>query len=167
MVPRRRWRFGSMAFQMGGLCQIWMGQDMVVAVCPETSSADLEAADMQIPVATYYYDQRIELSEFMEAEFRSAAKRGIKYFLTPVVGPSRTPNWGQFVLRCLSSKASLRSLPLLLFEKWGRQKDAAHVDFPLGGKLLAFATLDASSLLNTTGPLRPVLNFFTGIAILD
>ncbi|CAE8585620.1 unnamed protein product, partial [Polarella glacialis] len=142
-------------------------EDIVVAVCPETSPADLEAADMQIPVATYYYDQRIELSEFMEAEFRSAAKRGIKYFLTPVVGPSRTPNWGQFVLRCLSSKASLRSLPLLLFEKWGRQKDAAHVDFPLGGKLLAFATLDTSSLLKTTGSDPMTRDFLLDLRMLE
>ncbi|CAE7223121.1 CCDC33, partial [Symbiodinium pilosum] len=71
--------------------------------------------ELQVPVATYLYDQRVELSAFLDEHFISAASQ-LRCFLTPLSGASRTPQWGQFLLHCSSSAAALKAATLLLFE---------------------------------------------------
>ncbi|CAE7027884.1 CCDC33 [Symbiodinium sp. CCMP2592] len=116
----------------------------LVAVCPE-SSVGTDTRDLRIPVATYLYDQRIELSAFLDEHFITAASNA-RCFLSPLSGASRTPQWGQFLLRCLSSTTSLKAVTILLFECRGARADP---DSPLSGNLLGFASLDASSLIGS------------------
>jgi len=116
----------------------------LVAVCPE-SSVGTDTRDLRIPVATYLYDQRIELSAFLDEHFITAASNA-RCFLSPLSGASRTPQWGQFLLRCLSSATSLKAVTILLFECRGARADP---DSPLSGNLLGFASLDASSLIGS------------------
>eukprot|EP00933_Yihiella_yeosuensis_P083494 TRINITY_DN9772_c0_g1_i1.p1 TRINITY_DN9772_c0_g1~~TRINITY_DN9772_c0_g1_i1.p1 ORF type:complete len:694 (-),score=147.34 TRINITY_DN9772_c0_g1_i1:62-1930(-) len=121
-------------------------EDALVAVCPDWSSEiSVDSSRLQIPVVTYFYDQRQDLSTFMDSYFRDgAALAGPKCFLTPMASMSRVPNWGQFLMAFMASSASLKNLSLLVFEQGGSRVDA---DTPLGGHLLGFATLDASALL--------------------
>ncbi|CAE7755498.1 CCDC33, partial [Symbiodinium sp. CCMP2456] len=116
----------------------------LVAVCPE-SSVGTDTRDLHIPVATYLYDQRIELSAFLDEHFVTAASK-LRCFPSPLSGASRTPQWGQFLLRCLSSATSLKAVTILLFECRGARADP---DSPLSGNLLGFASLDASSLIGS------------------
>lgn len=116
----------------------------LVAVCPE-SSVGTDTRDLRIPVATYLYDQRIELSAFLDEHFITSASN-LRCFLSPLSGASRTPQWGQFLLRCLSSATALKAVTILLFECRGARADP---DSPLSGNLLGFASLDASSLIGS------------------
>ncbi|CAE7268124.1 CCDC33 [Symbiodinium natans] len=116
----------------------------LVAVCPE-SSVGADTRDLRVPVATYLYDQRIELSAFLDEHFISAGSQ-LRCFLTPLSGASRTPQWGQFLLRCMSSTTALKAVAILLFECRGVRADP---DMPLSGNLMGFSSLDASSLVGS------------------
>ncbi|CAJ1460770.1 unnamed protein product [Effrenium voratum] len=123
----------------------------LVAICPE-AAIGADTRDLCIPVATYYYDQRVDLSNFLEAHFVAAS--GLKCFLTPLASSSRTPQWGQFVVRCLATTSSLRNLALLFFECAGVRTDP---DTPLSGALLGFASVDASSLIGSQATSRSLI----------
>jgi len=124
-------------------------EDSIVAICPDAAGTDA-ATDPQIPVATYYYDQRLDLATFVESHFRSSSgARGPRYFVTPMAVRSRTPQWGQFVLRFSASATALTGLSALVFQRRGQRGDP---DAPIGGSLIGFATLDASALLAAVQP---------------
>jgi len=133
-------------------------ENSIVAICPEYSPG---AEDPRIPVMTYYWDQRMDLDSFLESHFSSgAAASSLKCFLTPAAGLSRAPQWGQFVVRCLPSKSSLKSLSILIFDSGLR----ADPDIPLGGNLLGFAVLDATTLL---GPQQASRSFLLDLRLLE
>ena len=120
--------------------------DPLLAICPE-SSIGFDTRSLQIPMVTFFYDQRVELSSFLETHF--AATSGLKCFLTPVASgsaSSQTPQWNQFVVRCLANPAALRSLALLLFDC---SRASTDPDAPLCGRLLGFASLDATALIQS------------------
>ena len=118
-------------------------EDAIVAICPE-SSIGSDTRDLQIPMVTYYYDQRVDLNSFLDAHFVAAS--GMKCFLTPMARPSQTPQWGQFAVRCLATPSAVRNLALLLFDCSPVSTDP---DAPLSGRLLGFASVDAGPLIGS------------------
>ena len=113
--------------------------DALLAICPETSIG-FDSKDLQIPMLTYFYDQRVDLTSFLEAHFTASSA---KYFLTPIAAASQTPQWNQFVVRLLAVPGALRSLSLLLFDC-----SKADGETPLSGRLLGFVSVDASALIS-------------------
>lgn len=118
-------------------------EDGLVAVCPE-SSIGSDTRTLQVPMVTYYYDQRVDLNSFLDAHFVAAS--GMKCFLTPMASPSQTPQWGQFSVRCLATPSAVRNLALLLFDC---SQVSTDPDAPLSGRLLGFASLDAGPLIGS------------------
>eukprot|EP00928_Gymnodinium_smaydae_P030459 TRINITY_DN22650_c0_g1_i2.p1 TRINITY_DN22650_c0_g1~~TRINITY_DN22650_c0_g1_i2.p1 ORF type:complete len:1049 (-),score=304.06 TRINITY_DN22650_c0_g1_i2:54-3200(-) len=119
----------------------------LVALAPEPLAAGAGAAAVQIPVATFYYDQPMELGTFLESQSRGGSGGGPRLFLSPMVGGERTPHWGQFTLRCNATPGAVSNLSLLLFDCGTSHRRSPSDATSLGGKLLGFATLDASALL--------------------
>lgn len=118
-------------------------EDALVAVCPE-SSIGSDTRSLQVPMVTYYYDQRVDLNSFLDAHFVAAS--GMKCFLTPMASPSQTPQWGQFSVRCLATPSAVRNLALLLFDC---SQVSTDPEAPLSGRLLGFASLDAGPLIGS------------------
>ena len=118
-------------------------EDALVAVCPE-SSIGSDTRTLQVPMVTYYYDQRVDLNSFLDAHFVAAS--GMKCFLTPMTSPSQTPQWGQFSVRCLATPSAVRNLALLLFDC---SQVSTDPDAPLSGRLLGYASLDAGPLIGS------------------
>lgn len=129
----------------------------LIAITPDSQGTDTSAADLQIPVATFYYDQRLDLGTVIASHFRSGAGQSQKYFLTPAVGSSRTPQWGQFTTRFLASPACLGSLTMLLFDGSSTRADPDH---PFGNSVLGFATLDARTLCQASAGDMPLQRSF-------
>jgi len=125
-------------------------EDAIVAICPE-SSIGSDTRNLQVPMITYYYDQRVDLNSFLEAHFVAAS--GMKCFLTPMARSSQTPQWGQFSVRCLAAPSALRNLALLLFDC---SQTSTDPDAPLSGRLLGFASVDATALIGS----KPVSRSF-------
>ena len=126
-------------------------EDAIVAICPE-SSIGSDTRNLQVPMITYYYDQRVDLNSFLEAHFVAAS--GMKCFLTPMARSSQTPQWGQFSVRCLAAPSALRNLALLLFDC---SQTSTDPDAPLSGRLLGFASVDATALIGSTPVSRSFL----------
>lgn len=118
-------------------------EDALVAVCPE-SSIGSDTRTLQVPMVTYYYDQRVDLNSFLDAHFVAAS--GMKCFLTPMASPSQTPQWGQFSVRCLATPSAVRNLALLLFDC---SQVSTDPDAHLSGRLLGFASVDAGPLIGS------------------
>eukprot|EP00927_Polykrikos_kofoidii_P008378 TRINITY_DN13477_c0_g1_i2.p1 TRINITY_DN13477_c0_g1~~TRINITY_DN13477_c0_g1_i2.p1 ORF type:complete len:1072 (-),score=263.88 TRINITY_DN13477_c0_g1_i2:150-3365(-) len=122
-----------------------VGDVTSVVLTPGTSGDDAASADHQLPIETFLYDQRMDLTTFLSSHFRGAPAKPAYFVATStpdVAGSSRTPHWGQIVLRCLASAGALASISLRIFERGDKVAES-----PFGGRLLGFATLDASALL--------------------
>eukprot|EP00929_Paragymnodinium_shiwhaense_P088267 TRINITY_DN48556_c0_g1_i1.p1 TRINITY_DN48556_c0_g1~~TRINITY_DN48556_c0_g1_i1.p1 ORF type:complete len:1103 (-),score=317.49 TRINITY_DN48556_c0_g1_i1:83-3391(-) len=124
----------------------------MVAVCPGAGAHSAKTSS-KIPVATFLYDQRMDLSTFIASNILDTLRSAPAYFLSPAVGPSHTPRWNQYVVRCLASLATLSSLTLMLFD-CGRA--TRGMDMALGDEPIAFATLDASALVPRSAPGAPI-----------
>lgn len=120
----------------------------LVAVCPELSAGQATDGSPEIPVATFFYDQNLDFAAFLESHFRGSVGRDARYFTTPAVRFSHTPQWGQYTLRFLAKLGSGAALSLLFIDLANNRADA---DKPLRGTLLAVANLDAASLLQKSG----------------
>lgn len=121
-------------------------ENALVALCVEPFGVTSENALSEIPIRTFFYDQRQDLGSFLQMQLR-VQSAGPSFFLTPMAsGASSSPDWKQHTLRALVPPFLLANLTVLLYERSAIRQDLQGSS--LGFKLLGFATLNASGLIS-------------------
>mmetsp|Transcript_55655 Transcript_55655/g.132687 ORF Transcript_55655/g.132687 Transcript_55655/m.132687 type:complete len:1101 (-) Transcript_55655:15-3317(-) len=137
------------------------------------SSSDASGA-LAVPMEVYYYDQRMDLTSFLETCTRRLEQAGGKAHapctVTPITKPSRTPTWGDFVVKSWVPTPLLSNITVHLYDMGAREN--MDVESPFGGVLVGFATLDIASLVQpevtallTAGP--ATRNFILDLRLLQ
>jgi len=125
--------------------------DAIIAICPnfDMRSKESSCGVPKIPISTYNYDTKHDLTTHLEEHMEDLVREGIidhPYFMTPLVNHGRTPSWGHFIIRLQLEAERLHAIGVFLFDKSPTRHNPGD---PFSDVLVGFSSLDLTPLVRS------------------